>query len=307
MRKSARTFLAIAAAAAVLSLFIRCDGERNSGTASGSGASTQMPAQSRWSELETVLKARDDTETLAALAPVPRDIAGPDGTTLIHAAAQFNRVNALRWLLDHGMGVNELDGQSRTPLHAAASADAPDALLVLVEHGADLGAKDRRGMLPIHHAADNDSPRALVVLLEHGADLNAAGGFFGSTALALASRKSNIRCMELLIQHGADPCRPEGSAPRLAPVVYAAGSPRGIGALRWYQDAKVDLHGFVLDGRTLLHDAAFTGALESVALLLDAGLDPDSRDKDGDSARDYFLLRGDGAAWASVEALRRPR
>ena len=78
-------------------------------------------------------------------------------------------------------------------------------------------------------------------------------------------------------------------------LMHAAAQFNRAHALPWYQDAKVDLNEFVLDGRTLPHDAAFTGALGSVALLLDAGLDPDSRDKDGVSARDYFLLRGDGA------------
>jgi uncharacterized protein len=87
--------------------------------------------------------------------------------TLLHAAVEFRRSDAIRFLVKHGANVNAEDYHGWTPLHLAVDADIDQAhqmereielttVTTLIELGADLTAQDDRGRTPRDIAANYD-------------------------------------------------------------------------------------------------------------------------------------------------------
>jgi ankyrin repeat protein len=84
-----------------------------------------------------------------------------------------------------------------------------EAMALLVERGAEVDANPYRGT-PLLWAVYSDRVDAAGWLLEHGADPNIAHDFGGAghgraaTALHLAAQYGAARCLDLLLEHGAD-------------------------------------------------------------------------------------------------------
>lgn len=96
---------------------------------------------------------------------------GVFGTSALHRAAQFGRVEVVRELLKAGMDPSIRDLHRRTPLHdAAGSRHSLFCLWLLLEAGSKVEVKDKYGDTPLMAAITYSNLPAVVMLLNAGAD-----------------------------------------------------------------------------------------------------------------------------------------
>lgn len=98
--------------------------------------------------------------------------------SLLHIAAQHERVDLARHLLRHGANVSvQTSVLGETPLHCAATTNCVEMAELLLKAGASVNAieaKDRSkgGNTPLHYAAEFAQPNMIASLLANGADPN---------------------------------------------------------------------------------------------------------------------------------------
>jgi ankyrin repeat protein len=73
----------------------------------------------------------------------------PSGYTPLQAAASWDRVEMVEYLISKGADVNLVDSEGDTALHYCENAKIAE---VLVEHGADPLLRNKYGLLPIEKA-----------------------------------------------------------------------------------------------------------------------------------------------------------
>ena len=157
------------------------------------------------------------------------------GFTPLHVAAQYNKADVAKFLLDSGAAVNATTTEKgdsgyklkRTPLHLAAGSGALEAARVLIARKADVGAYSK-------FTKDGDRPYL-------------AYGGSNDTPLHSAARGNRLGVAQLLIGSGAD-----------VNASYEQGT----------RDQKITRTA------TPLYVAADAGLLEMVTLLVGAGAEP---------------------------------
>ena len=78
---------------------------------------------------------------------VPTTTTDTNGLTLLHAAASYNQVGVMRWLLTQSVDVNATDNDGDTPIHHC---DQMIAAKILVEEGkADYKVKNKEGQTAV--------------------------------------------------------------------------------------------------------------------------------------------------------------
>jgi len=230
-------------------------------------------------------------------------------TAIYGAAAVAKHAELTRLLLAHGADPN--DGE--TPYHVPEGYDDA-ALRVLVESG----KVDRAGLTTmLHRKHDWHHYDAIVWLLAHGADPNELS-LWGKRALHQSLERDNdVRFVELLLDHGADPALP---CARGRSAVVAAARMGRADVLETFarRGFASDLHGgdaflaacargdsaaaralVAQDPRLVaqmeaefperLADVAGTGNTAAVTLMLDLGFDVGSRTKRAGASRDTAL------------------
>lgn len=226
-------------------------------------ASSSFAKDIRGYALQEAVMAKDLAEATRLLAEgAPVNQPGQGEWTPLHLAAARAWPEGAERLLQNGADANARDRYGWTPLHLAAVSGSRAVALHLVEAGADVNATDNIGKLtPLHRAAFNGRADVVELLLERGADANARGvGEHGwewaadMTPLhwaAAGHSEGNARCLELLLQAGAD-------------VHFA--------------DAKK---------MTALHWAALAENPSTISVLMKAGASPDAKDDRGETAREF--------------------
>lgn len=129
-----------------------------------------------------------------------------DGWTLLHLAAFFGGVEAVRLLLERGADANarSVNAMRNTPLHAGLAGPLPvEGARLLVEAGADVRARQHGGYLPLHSAAGRGDAALIDLLLDRGADPDAAADD-GKRAIDFARERGHA--------HAADHLRARGAA-----------------------------------------------------------------------------------------------
>ncbi|MCL4360838.1 ankyrin repeat domain-containing protein [Candidatus Dependentiae bacterium] len=107
-----------------------------------------------------------------------KEIKSDSGETLMHAAALYGDVNAIKILKEAGANVNASAEDGRTPLHDAAWKNNIEAVKILLEYGAKVNVDDVVKTTPLHLAAIAKSNPATIldtvhILLCAGANINA--------------------------------------------------------------------------------------------------------------------------------------
>lgn len=141
----------------------------------------------------------------------------PFGRTLLHRAAEYGFCSILHHLVSMTEGgkdkewLNKRDtfcDSGRTALHIAVSRNQLPCVRTLLEAGCDIRIKTTE--LPhkcsnaLHIAAEYGFDRILEVILEHDPDiLNDLNGN-NWKALPLAANSGRRKCVQILLQHGAD-------------------------------------------------------------------------------------------------------
>jgi ankyrin repeat protein len=134
------------------------------------------------------------------------DVNGKDtwgmGYTPMQWAAQFNRVELAKCLLDNGAKVDGSDESPVTPLQVASQWGRTEVAKWLIAKGADVNAK-RSGFTPLHAAAGNGYTDLARLLIAKRAEVNARTEQ-GHTPLHSAAGNGHADVARLLIDNGAD-------------------------------------------------------------------------------------------------------
>lgn len=109
---------------------------------------------------------------------------GPEGITLLHAAARTDTDALLNLLLDKGAPLNEQDDFGFTALHYATLWNRPGIIELLVSRGADINLQDFAGRTALQIAWDNNVLNSAYLLLDLGAEdqdfgFDYTGEYFG--------------------------------------------------------------------------------------------------------------------------------
>ena len=228
------------------------------------------------------------------------------------------------------------DVHGQHALHEAATAGDLSAMAVLFEKGAQAKVVDVDGVAPLHRAARDGQTAVAKVLLEHRADPNLSTKL-GWTPLQLALWRGHDSMAELLLGFGAHPngTTPEGYS--VVHLAAMSGSSYGLDLLfrDWKQtpeSGKPDVNAkdksgktalelaverghasaastlilrgadvIVVDGNynTLLHRLAGSGKVDIAHAIMSKGVSVFATNKDGKTAYDLAVEKGDAvyAEW----------
>ncbi len=174
-----------------------------------------------------------------------------------------------------GADVNKKSGDGETPLIAAIryNPDPVAVAVLLVNSGADVNAADSAGFTPLHCSVTlQDEKKALTLtefLIKKGASVNTRGGYDQSTPIFNAcSGKRYIDVVRLLIKNGADVRAKDVRGE--TPLHRAAFIDGNIETIKLLLTEGADINAGEPEN-TPLHRAAFSGAAQNIALLIENG------------------------------------
>jgi ankyrin repeat protein len=188
---------------------------------------------------------------------------------LVEAARKQDQ-KAVRSLVSQKADVNARSTDGSTALLWLAHWNDSDTADLLLRAGAQANLANDFGMTPLSQACTNGSAPFVRLLLKGGANPNLAIAT-GETPLMTCAKTGSVDAVKLLIEYGAVVDAKEPAQNQTA-LMWAAAErhPSVVTALI---EAHANLKAFTRQGFTALHFAARVGDLESVKLLLAAGVD----------------------------------
>lgn len=197
----------------------------------------------------------------------------------LHVAAKGAHVRMCEALIKAGAKVNCRDRNGWTPLHLAARFGQVEVVVDLLRDGADREAEDVNGYRPLHYATMWGHPATTRALLKAGAALESITRVDGTRPLHIAARYGSAVVVQELLSQGADK---DAKTSRGFSPVHAAAASNKAEAISILIKAGSDIN--LSDGQlgfTPLHLAARRGAVQAASLLLEAGARVDARTRDG--------------------------
>jgi uncharacterized protein len=238
-----------------------------------------LPALANSPGVALIESARnDDKDSVAALVQQGADVNAreEDGTTALAWAANHSNVGIAELLLSKGANPNLTNGLGIGPLSLAITNGSSQIIQMLLGKGADPNVARENGETPLMTAARLGQAETIRLLLDRGADAKARDKKFGQTALMWAA--GHPAAVRLLIEHGAD-VHTVTTAWDVKYTIYAPTTVTlGKTGIPWNTDgAYTSKKG----GLNALFFAVQKHDLESVRVLLDAGLDVNQAAADG--------------------------
>ena len=252
----------------------------------------------------------------------------PGGMTPLLFAARDNCLECARILIEHGANVNATDPDGIGTVLSAAINGHYDVAIFLLDHGANPNLADKTGRTALYSAVDDHtmpasnrpSPKEIdnehtsldlvKALLAHGADVNAQlvkqqpyrakldrGDdtmlTTGTTPFLRAARAGDVEVMRLLLAQGADAKLATRNG--INPLMAAAGvgtrdedtvgrhktEAETIAAVQLCLDAGLDINTADRNGETAVHGAARQGYTEVVRFLAQHGAKLDVKSRKG--------------------------
>ena len=121
----------------------------------------------------------------------------------LHRAAEENRRDIVRELINRGDDVNGRDDSNATPLFPAAFSNSLHVAILLIENGADVNALDDGSWSPLVLASHFGSVEVAMLLVRNGANIEAKDDT-GCSSLYYASLRHSLELVTFLIEIGAN-------------------------------------------------------------------------------------------------------
>jgi uncharacterized protein len=218
---------------------------------------------------------------LALLMTASWSHAAETNDSRIVEAAKTQDAAAVRSLLTQKAEVNARSNDGSTALLWMAHWNDLDTATLLLSAGADANATNDFRMTPLSQACTNGNGAFVRLLLKSGANPNTAVAT-GETPLMTCAKSGSADAVRMLVEYGATVNAKEPTENQSALMFGAA--ERHPDVVQALIDAHADLKANSKQGFTAIHFAARVGDLESVKLLLAAGVDVN------------FLTQADGAS-----------
>nr|XP_046250372.1 protein phosphatase 1 regulatory subunit 12A isoform X2 [Scatophagus argus] len=223
----------------------------------------------RWLGSETDRTGSEARETLSVSGTRRAKVRFAQGAVFMAACSAGDREEVAA-LLRQGADINHANIDGLTALHQACIDENAEMVQFLVESGSDVNRGDNEGWTPLHAAASCGFIQIAKYLIEHGAHVGAVNSE-GELPLDVATEDAMERLLKAEIKKqgiDVDNARKEEERVMLhdAMAVLAGG-----GTLTPHPNTKA----------TALHVAAAKGYIEVLKVLLQCGVDVDSRDIDG--------------------------
>ena len=119
-------------------------------------------------------------------------------------AAEENRIEDVKSLLNNGHNVNAMDDCGWTALMKASLYGHLEISELLIQHGATIDQVDSGGYTAMLLAASNNHKPVVRALLDKGAAINHQEQTRGWTALIWASKRGHAETVRLLLTRNAD-------------------------------------------------------------------------------------------------------
>ena len=193
-----------------------------------------------------------------------------DGLTPLHSASQSSFLRGAELLIGNGADPNLAPSpDTDSPLATAVTDARFDFVQLYLQHGGSVASPMANGDTILVKAMNKTTPTQLLdLMLTHGANPNGKNGE-GVSPLFAAIQSSRLDLITMLLERGADPNLPGPKHP-LWPSTY---QPKVL-QLLLSQGASSKKTPGVMELATSINN------IESVAILLKAGVDPNTR-KDG--------------------------
>lgn len=256
-----------------------------------SGADMNALSTDGFTPLLLSVVAENDTITqILVNHGVDMNIGAFNSPPLVHAALRGKHEGA-RILLKGGANIS-MDDSTTTVLHFLMSEDEVDVDMVQVFLDAEVGMdihRERDGCTPTHLACIEGHHAAVIALLSSNADMNALSRK-GLTPMMYSVMVDNDAITQTLVDHGVD-----------VNVVSNGHTALNLAAADGHHEgARILLKGGAnislgnMDGSTILHFLVSKERVDvdMVKVLLDAGVDPLTRDASGRTPED-FLRQGE--------------
>ena len=207
---------------------------------------------------------------LAASAYSVLAAATDTGDPRLVEAARSQDQKSVRAFVTQKTDVNVRSSDGSTALLWSAHWNDVEIADLLLGAGADANAANDFRMTPLSEACTNGNAGLVRLLLKSGANPNSAIAT-GETPLMTCAKSGAADAVRMLVEYGATVNAKEPSENQTA-LMWAAAE-RHPDVMRALIEAHADLQANTKQGFTALHFAARVGDLESVKLLLAAGVD----------------------------------
>ncbi|KAJ5588159.1 hypothetical protein N7537_010837 [Penicillium hordei] len=218
----------------------------------------------------------------------------PKGRTALHYAAQMDYKSIVKRLVRYGAEIQALDDDGFSPLHSACSNFGGDVMTYLLRKSPVIQRREEQNgilsaLLERISSGDQEALEFFSKLLKDIPDINYQDSQ-GRTALGLAINTGNAHIVELVLRSGGSLWN--GTDVYNNPLFNAVQRYSLVWVVRimmnndW--DMKYDLNKTdIAHGKTILHWAAESGAVDLVDELLTAGVDFTLQDVYGETPLHY--------------------
>ncbi len=213
----------------------------------------------------------DAQENLRMLLHHPRiDVnrADKEGSTPLHAAADYGQADVLRELLNFPViQANVTDTRGRTPLHEAAESGSAECVRLLLQNGSiDINQADKDGQTALHIALKQNHADCIHLLLNSPELRINQADKYGETALHIAAEKGLPELMQKILQLPGIEVNSHARTGQTTPLMAAVPHSECVEIL--LNDERTDTTRKNFMGDTALHMACQQGNAESLRILL---------------------------------------
>jgi len=200
-----------------------------------------------------------------------------NGWNVLHFASQGGNPEIIELILSHVPSIDSITKEGVTPLMVAASNDKLQAVKCLLEHGADPSLQDNNGWNVLHFASPGGNPEIIELILSHVPSIDSITKK-GSTPLMLAVYNAKLQAVKYLLEHGADPSLQDITGWNVLHYASQGGNPEIIELMLSHVPS---IDSIIKEGVTPLMVAASNDKLQAVKYLLEHGADLSLQNNNG--------------------------